>query len=31
MLVVILIPVATYVLFAHLFAIPLPSGPLLPA
>jgi putative tricarboxylic transport membrane protein len=26
-----LIPVATYVLFAHLFAIPLPSGPLLPA
>jgi hypothetical protein len=31
MLVVILIPVATYVLFAHVFAIPLPSGPLLPA
>jgi len=28
---VVLIPVATYVLFAHLFAIPLPSGPLLPA
>jgi hypothetical protein len=27
----VLIPVATYVLFAHLFAIPLPSGPLLPA
>jgi hypothetical protein len=27
----VLIPVATYVLFAHLFSIPLPSGPLLPA
>jgi hypothetical protein len=27
----VLIPIATYVLFAHLFAIPLPSGPLLPA
>ncbi|MDT5222409.1 MAG: putative tricarboxylic transport rane protein [Mycobacterium sp.] len=31
LLAVVLIPVATYVLFAHLFAIPLPSGPLLPA
>jgi putative tricarboxylic transport membrane protein len=27
----VLIPLASYVLFAHLFAIPLPSGPLLPA
>ena len=26
-----LIPTATYLLFAHAFAIPLPSGPLLPA
>lgn len=26
-----LIPTATYFLFAHAFAIPLPSGPLLPA
>lgn len=31
LLAAVLIPVATYVLFAHLFAIPLPSGPLLPA
>jgi putative tricarboxylic transport membrane protein len=31
MLAVVLIPLATYVLFAHVFAIPLPSGPLLPA
>lgn len=30
LLAAVLIPVATYVLFAHLFAIPLPSGPLLP-
>lgn len=27
----VLIPMATYLLFAHVFAIPLPSGPLLPA
>ena len=26
-----LIPVATYLLFAHAFSIPLPNGPLLPA
>jgi putative tricarboxylic transport membrane protein len=26
-----LIPVATYMLFAHAFSIPLPNGPLLPA
>lgn len=31
LLAAVLIPVATYVLFAHVFAIPLPSGPLLPA
>jgi len=31
LLAAVLIPVATYVLFAHLFSIPLPSGPLLPA
>jgi putative tricarboxylic transport membrane protein len=31
LLAAVLIPMATYVLFAHLFAIPLPSGPLLPA
>jgi hypothetical protein len=31
LLAAVLIPVATYVLFAHFFAIPLPSGPLLPA
>ena len=31
LLAAVLIPVATYVLFAHMFAIPLPSGPLLPA
>ncbi|MGH3642789.1 MAG: tripartite tricarboxylate transporter TctB family protein [Mycobacterium sp.] len=31
LLAAVLIPVATYVLFAHLFAIPLPSGPLFPA
>jgi putative tricarboxylic transport membrane protein len=31
LLAAVLIPVATYVLFAHLFAIPLPPGPLLPA
>jgi hypothetical protein len=31
LLAAVLIPVATYVLFAHIFAIPLPSGPLLPA
>lgn len=27
----VLIPAATYLLFAHVFAIPLPSGPLMPA
>jgi hypothetical protein len=26
-----LIPTATYLLFAHAFSIPLPAGPLLPA
>ena len=31
MFAVVLIPLATYVLFAHVFSIPLPSGPLLPA
>jgi len=31
LLAAVLIPMASYVLFAHLFAIPLPSGPLLPA
>ena len=31
LVVAVLIPIATYLLFAHVFAIPLPSGPLLPA
>jgi putative tricarboxylic transport membrane protein len=31
LVVALVIPIASYLLFAHAFAIPLPSGPLLPA